>query len=337
MISTKNLISSINEVPTEWVFEYYLNLEEKLTGQTVQIRSVFNPRERTPSMFLFPGEISTNKYFFKDYSTGNAGSSIKLVMLLNNIPYWKAKLKVIQDYNEYTLDTKYTPLKEFKVHNKYQVDDYEIRHWTNFDQNYWSMYKINSRLLEAYNVSPLTYYTMSKEEDGKRKVIKIEGRNIYGYFKDDGTLYKIYQPKVKKKKFIKVRNYIQGSEQLKYDKEFLIICSSLKDMLAFNKLKITNGECIAPDSENTLIPEAALNKITEKYKDVCVVFDNDEAGIRSMKRYQDKFNFKYVILDLEKDISDAVKKYGIDKTRNTLFKLLKEQLRPNERTIKNTN
>ena len=38
-------------------------------------------------------------------------------MLLNNVPYWKAKLKVIQDYNEYTLDTKYTPLKEFKVHN----------------------------------------------------------------------------------------------------------------------------------------------------------------------------------------------------------------------------
>ena len=194
------------------------------------------------------------------------------------------------------------------------------------------MYKINSRLLEAYNVSPLSYYIMSKEEDDKKQMIKIEGRNIYGYFKNDGTLYKVYQPKVKKKKFIKVRNYIQGSEQLKYNKEFLIICSSLKDLLAFNKLKITNGECIAPDSENTLIPEAALNKITEKYNDVCVVFDNDDAGIKSMKKYQDKFNFKYVILDLEKDISDSVKKYGIEKTRDILFKLLKQQLRPNETT-----
>ena len=273
-----------------------------------------------------------NVYYFKDYSSGNGGDSIKLVMLLFDAQYWKAKLKIIQDYNEYTLNTKYTPLKEFKIYNKYQVTDYEIRHWSNFDQNYWSMYKINSRLLETYNVSPLAYYIMSKEEDNKKKVIKIEGRNIYGYFKDDGTLYKIYQPKVKKKKFIKVRNYIQGSEQLKYDKEFLIICSSLKDLLAFNKLKITNGECIAPDSENTLIPETALNKITEKYNDVCVVFDNDDAGIKSMKKYQDKFNFKYVILDLEKDISDSVKKYGIEKTRDILFKLLKQQLRSNETT-----
>jgi len=334
MISTKNLISTIEEVPTEWIFEYYLNLEEKLTGQTIQIKSIFNPRERTPSMFIFPGDTDTNKYFFKDYSSGNAGNAVKLVMLLSDVPYWKAKLKVIQDYNEYKLNNKYAPIKEFKVYNKYQVTDYEIRHWTNLDQNYWSMYKINSRLLEVYNVSPLAYYTMSKEEDSKKKVIKIEGRNIYGYFKEDGTLYKVYQPKVRKNKFIKVRNYIQGSEQLKYDKEFLIICSSLKDLLAFNKLKITNGECIAPDSENTLIPEPALKKITEKYNDVCVVFDNDEAGIKSMKKYQDKFNFKYVILDLEKDISDAVKAHGIEKTRDTLFKLLKQQLRPNETTTK---
>ena len=334
MISTKNLISRIDEVPTEWIFEYYLNLEEKLTGQTIQIKSIFNPRERTPSMFIFPGDTDTDKYFFKDYSSGNTGNAVKLVMLLSDVPYWKAKLKVIQDYNEYKLNNKYAPIKEFKVYNKYQVTDYEIRHWTNFDQNYWSMYKINSRLLEAYNVSPLAYYIMSKEEDDKKKVIKIEGRNIYGYFKDDGTLYKVYQPKVRKKKFIKVKNYIQGSEQLKYDKEFLIICSSLKDLLAFNKLKITNGECIAPDSENTLIPELALRKITEKYNDVCVVFDNDEAGVKSMKKYQDKFNFKYVILDLEKDISDAVKAHGIEKTRDTLFKLLKQQLRSNETTTK---
>lgn len=326
MISTKNLISTLKEVPTEWIFENYLNLSEQLNGQNIKIRSVFNPAEKTDSMFILFDSLK-NVYYFKDHSSGIGGTGYKLVMSLFDIPFWKAKLKIIKDYNEYLLNNKYTPIKEFKVYNKYQVTDYEIRHWTNLDQNYWTMYKITSKMLEEYNVSPLSYYVMSKTEDDKEKVIKIEGRNIYGYFKDDGTLYKIYQPKVKKKKFIKVKNYIQGSEQLKYDKEFLIICSSLKDLLAFNKLKIKNAECIAPDSENTLIPEVALQKITSYYKDVCVVFDNDEAGIKSMGRYQDKFNFKYVILDLEKDISDSVKKHGIDKTRNILFKLLKAKLR----------
>ena len=74
--------------------------------------------------------------------------------------------------------------------------------------------------------------------------------------------------------------------------------------------------------------------LTEKYNDVCVVFDNDEAGIKSMEKYKTKFNFKYVILDLEKDISDTVKVHGIEKTKNTLFKLLKQQLRPNETATK---
>ncbi len=47
----------------------------------------------------------------------------------------------------------------------------------------------------------------------------------------DGTLYKIYQPKVQKKKFIKVTDYIQGSDQLA-GHNHLVITSSLKDILS---------------------------------------------------------------------------------------------------------
>ena len=142
MISTKNLISTIEEVPTEWIFEHYLTLTESLSGQNIQIKSVFNPREKTPSMFILFDSVE-NVYYFKDHSSGKAGSAINLIMLLFDLPYWKAKLKIIQDYNEYILNNDYAPIKEFKANNKYQVTDYEIRHWTNLDQNYWTMYKIN--------------------------------------------------------------------------------------------------------------------------------------------------------------------------------------------------
>ena len=46
MISTKGLISNVRDVPEEWVYEYYLNLKEKLTGQTIKMLSAFNSKER---------------------------------------------------------------------------------------------------------------------------------------------------------------------------------------------------------------------------------------------------------------------------------------------------
>ena len=44
MISTKHIISDLSDVPREWVFENYLNLKEKLTGQDVKILSAFNSK-----------------------------------------------------------------------------------------------------------------------------------------------------------------------------------------------------------------------------------------------------------------------------------------------------
>ena len=46
MISTKNIVIDINNVPSYWIFEYFLNLPEKLTGQDIKIKSI-ETRTRT--------------------------------------------------------------------------------------------------------------------------------------------------------------------------------------------------------------------------------------------------------------------------------------------------
>jgi hypothetical protein len=326
MISTKNLICDLADVPREWAFEHYLNLTEKLTGQDIKMKSVFNPREKTPSMCIYIDRNSI--YKFKDFSSGNGGDSIALVQSLFNLPTrGSASYKIIEDYNQYVLNNGYNPIKSYKQHSKFKVTDYEMRHWNTLDQKYWMKYHIGSRLLSRYNVVPLEYYVMTKtDENDVVSSITIKGNYMYGYFKDDGTLYKIYQPKVKDSKFIKVRDYIQGSEQLTYDKPYLIITSSLKDLMAYNKLKISNSESIAPDSENTMIPENIMNSISSKYKGVCVLFDNDEAGIKAAEKYKLKYGFNYIVLNLEKDLSDSIEKHGVEKTRNVLLPLLKEVL-----------
>ena len=96
--------------------------------------------------------------------------------------------------------------------------------------------------------------------------------------------------------------------------------------MVFQKLKITNAECIAPDSENTMIPESTVNKLSKRYKSIIVLFDNDEPGIKAAERYKLKYNFNYAVLPMEKDLSDSVAKHGIDKVRDMLLPLLKQAL-----------
>jgi hypothetical protein len=326
MISTKNLIYDLADVPREWIFEHYLNLTEKLTGQDLKIKSVFNLREKTPSMCIYMD--TNNIYKFKDFSSGNGGDTLSLVQNLFNLSTrGHASFKIIEDYNQYVLNNGHNPINSYKQQSRYKVTDYEIRHWNNLDQKYWMEYKIGSKLLEKYNVSPLEYYIMQKADENEvLSSITIKGNYIYGYFKEDGTLYKIYQPKVKDSKFIKVRDYIQGSEQLTYDKPYLIITSSLKDLMAYNKLRLVNSEAIAPDSENTMIPENIMSSISSKCKQICLLFDNDEPGIKAAEKYKTKYGFNYVVLPMEKDLSDSIAKHGVDKVRDVLLPLLKEAL-----------
>lgn len=325
MISTKNIIGSINDVPAEWVFEHYLSLSEKLTGQDLKMYSVFKT-EKTPSMFLYFNP-SNNEYRFKDFSSGKQGTKTTLVSELFDLSYAGAVNKICNDYEQFLKDNNYCSVNEYKIHNKYKVSDYEMRHWTNLDGKYWTKFKINSSLLERYNVSGLSYFTMQKEEeDGKISELTFKGNHIYGYFRSDGSLYKIYLPNNSNKKFIKIQNYIQGMDQLKYDKEYLVITSSLKDLMTLVKIGYKNVESIAPDSENTMIAEQYITSLKKKYKKLIVLFDNDEAGIEAAKKYQERYEISYVVLDMSKDLSDSVRDFGIQKVKETLHGLFKKLL-----------
>lgn len=324
MISTKNLISAITDVPVEWVFEYYLNLNERLVGQDLKILSVFNPKDKVPSMCLY----HDGTYKFKDFSSGFQGDNLELVRYMFNLEHrWQAASKIINDYQEFVNNNSKRHAYDTVSQDRYKVVDYEIRHWQEHDQNYWLRFHIGSKMLEFYNVMPLSYYVMEKTEaNGQIKSFKHVNGYIYGYFKNDGTLYKIYKPLDKDNKFTKVQNYIQGSEQLSFDKKYLVITSSLKDLMSFKKLKIQGVEVIAPDSENSMLAETTMSKLIRQYTKIFVIFDNDEPGIKAAERYHSKYNIPYIVLPLEKDIADSVEKHGIDKTREVLFGLLKQAL-----------
>jgi hypothetical protein len=137
---------------------------------------------------------------------------------------------------------------------------------------------------------------------------------VYGYFTDSGVLYKVYQPDNQDMKFITTDPYIQGWDQVE-NKSRLFICSSLKDIMSLESLGI-DGDYIAPNSESS-----GINSIIEwikAYDQKYVIFDNDEAGIRAMKKYESTYGIPCITLNLSKDISDSIRDHGAKKVKEYL-------------------
>lgn len=322
MIKTTSIVTEYSDVPHAWPFEHYLNLNEKLTGQDVKIHSVFNAKDKNPSLCVF---MKQDKYCYKDFSADKGGDAISLVKeLFNYSTRWDALQKIVIDYNDFILTNGKTAITEFKRRAKYQVSGFKLRNWTDFDEKYWMRYKINSKILDFYNVSPLSEFTITLE--GTDKSHKIRAAKMYGYFKKNGELYKIYQPMSQDFKFFKVANHIQGYEQLTYNVPYLVICSSLKDAMSFTKLGFKNAEVIAPDSENSKLPEKVIEKLKEKYKAVCTLFDNDEAGLRAMMSYKELYDIPGAHLKLEKDLADSIEAHGLTNTRIAIYPVLTKAL-----------
>lgn len=320
MFKTKNLVHNVKDVPVAWIFETFCNLNQKLVGQDIKIKSLFNSKDRTPSMCIY---LDSNKiYKFKDFSTGRGGSAVDVVKELHSLTFHKAAELIVEKYNDYVLHNNGGyDVKEFKEQTKYKVTNFVFRSWSTQDQYFWTQFNIGSKLLEEHHVRPLDYYTMAKDD----KALHIKGNYLYGYFKADGSLYKIYQPKTLDKKFIKVADYIQGSEQLK-NHPYLIITSSLKDLMALKSLKLSM-DIIAPDSENTLIKRDKMEDYIAKYKKVLVLFDNDEPGIKAMQKYAETYpSVDICLLPMSKDPSDSIRDFGAKEVRNKLVPIINKRL-----------
>lgn len=323
MLSTKFLISSPSQVPDRWIFERYCKLTEKLIGQDVKILSLFNPKDKIPSLVIY---YKDGRYKFKDFSNGNGGDGFKLVADLNGISYGESVIKVMGEYNDFVLDNGDYRIGEFKKHSRYKISEFCKRSWNVLDRDYWMSYGIGSVELEEYWIYPLSFYKMEKEENGEMKELNISGQYIYGYFKENGELYKIYQPKIKEKKFINTRDYIQGIEQLKYGCPNLLIGSSMKDILCFKQFNWP-FEVVAPGSENTMIRKEVIETWKHKYNLISVLFDNDDPGIKAAKKYQQEYGIPNIFLPMEKDISDSVQKNGPVEVMKVLHPQLKELIK----------
>jgi|TARA_B110000259_G_scaffold49673_1_gene58278 hypothetical protein len=323
MFNTKNIVLDERNIPSTWVFQYYLNLPEQLTGQNIKIKSIFNPNDKTPSFCIYVNE-TIMQYKFKDFSTGKNGNKVDLVKSIFNIEYPEASRKIVKDYNMF-VKTNGVQKIDFKPESKWVINYIKERSWTITDKKYWLSFRIGKTILDEFNVRPIEYYTLVKENSNKVENLRCGSKWCYGYFDKNGEVYKIYQPFSKKYKFYKAKSYLQGIDQLKFNKPYLVICSSLKDALCLKGMGY-NVEVLAPDSENTIIKPHIIEHLKKKYKKVITLFDNDQAGLEAIEKYKNLYGLHGCVLSMSKDISDAIKNYGLNEVHAILKPLLKQTL-----------
>lgn len=314
MIKTKNLIGTVSQIPSNWVYQYYLGCPV-LDGQNIMIKSPFNPKDSNPSMsiYLWKGK----EYRWQDFSAGKSGGVVDLVMEMGSIGYIEATYKIIQDYNKSILDGNGTPVIEFKERAKYRVIDCPKRAWDMTDDMYWNHYELGETNLSYLEAYPLKSYTLSNGE----KQLKIQGFHIYGYFTKEGELYKIYQPMVRDRKFLCMKNWISGLEQLQYKYPTIVLTSSLKDIASL-LATLLPLEVVAANSETTILKEAVIDEFKSKYKNVLTLMNSDSAGERAAAKYKELYGLESINLGMEKDPSDSIKKHGSGKVKSALISAL---------------
>ena len=324
MIQTIHYNNKNFPIPSNRMMEKLCDLDEELEGQSVKIKSIFNKDDKDPSMVIFFAD-EDGIYRFKDFSSGNYGDAIDIAMHVYQIAdrqnAYRKMLDVFKDNTEIPR-TINSFIKETK-----EISEYKIRKWNNHDAAYWKQFGIGGVFLKEYNIKPLESYIIKMTRGEIITYLDFNHNQCYGYFNNAGELCKIYQPMRKSAKFLKVKEYTQGEEQISYDKKCLIIASSLKDIGAFKALKYPDIDLIAPDSENVTITQHQIDKYRQHYDFIFTMFDNDVAGMKAMKLYKELYGIPYIYFNVEKDLAECVKQHGIISTRIFFTPVFKDAIK----------
>jgi hypothetical protein len=323
----------LDKIPSEWIYDYYLNIKENYNGRTIKIKSPFTD-EITPSFCIYK---RNNEFLFNDFSYGFGGDGVKLVQKLlekklnRYVSLTETETTIVKDYNKYIKDNgEYIRQYENLNLNLYHwVCDYNLRPFNQRDYEYWyKNYNINNDILNKYNVKAVSNFKLYKKYNNNyiKSLPNVSGDFIYIYLTKDNIIHTIYQPFSSLYKFIKLFTVIYGEEQLKSNADYLIIGSSLKDIMAMDSMSLPNLDFISGVNENVLLKKEKIVYYKKKYKHIFTLLDNDATGIKSMQKYKNIYNIPFLYLPFEKDFTDSVKVHGIQTIKNYFITTINKKI-----------
>lgn len=260
---------------------------------------------------------------FKDFGTGNCYNCFNMVMEMFHCDYWDALKKIANDFH--ILESDIINLKGYvKKVDSIKIKDtkptkiqVEIKDYTDKELKWWKRYGIDKDCLDKYKV-----YSCAHVFVNDRIVAEAtDSQPIYGYYGNQSKqteLWRCYFPKRKTYRFLSnwPAKKLQGYDQLPKTAENLVITKSMKDCMCFNSIGIA---ACAPCSETLFVESATLDNLKKRFKNIVVLYDNDEAGISNILKIEAEHpDLKCVFIPTtykSKDISDFYKNHGKEKTK----------------------
>lgn len=285
--------------------EYYL-------GIPIQHGLVRSPlrKDRRPTC----GFIRSRKgeLLFNDLSGDFCGDAVAVVARQQGLTYNQAVQYIAKDQGLVDGTVKPITKKEYPIIDETPAKiDVKLQEWSSDSLKYWSDYGISVETLKTFNVFPLSVIWLNN------KVYSLPKKYpVYGYYFGNNE-WKIYWPHRKERRFITNTTAIQGMQQLKIYSGCspdVVVTKSLKDIMVFHELGIP---AVAPQGEGQSVPAELFDTLDSMFDNVIVNYDYDHTGIRAMNKIRKEHNvFCLSIKPPEpKDISDFVKKYGMEETR----------------------
>lgn len=320
-LSKKNLYKVSSAVE---IFRYYVG-EFKISQR---MSSPFRT-DKNPSFAIYYNKWK-DEIRFKDFASIE-GDCVTLVATMYGLSYFDAMRKINSDLKlglgfdgnfqccddrvEFTGEN----LSDAEVIKKSKkLIQFKPKKFSEEDYAYWKQYGITKEILIKYHV-----YSAQSVFLNKVKVWGYSKSNpifVYHFPRTDNI--KAYRPFGEKyKKWLSNASNdwdIQGYDQLDETGDLLILTKSMKDVMVLHTMGI---EAIATHGENHYINPDFIRHIKKRFKNIVVMYDDDEAGRLGASRLQEDFDIPSIFLEISdgtKDISDYVKDFGYDYAKEYL-------------------
>lgn len=271
-------------------------------------------KDNHPSFAIYSKDGVHVKY--KDFATGDSGNIFNLLQNMWNLSFKDMLAKINENTIQGIVTTKTGGRKVSVARSKIEC---KIREWKKHDFEYWNQFGITEVWLKYAEIYPVSHVFVTKPEGERYTFIADKYAYAYVEHKENNTAVKIYQPYNKKR--CKWLSGFDGSVISLWTKipetgDKVVICSSVKDALClWCNLGIP---AIAVQGEGYAISETAKNELLRRYKEVYILFDNDEAGLKDGASLASRTGFKNLILPKINDAKDIAELY--QKTDKQEFK-----------------
>lgn len=322
-ISLDQILSKVSEID---ILNYYFKIDRVPIVISSPLRI-----DKHPSFGFYSS--NGNKIHWIDFSNKESGGTFDLLMKYWDKNYQEVLLQVLTDLpniittNNHVINT----TRVVSTRNPSIKTDLKckVREWKDHDIAYWNSFGVSVEWLKYAEVYPISH-TILIREDGQKHIF-LADKYAYAYVerKEGKITLKIYQPfNTKGYKWFNKHNKSVISLWTKVPEigDKIIICSSMKDALCV--WSNTGIPCIAIQAEGYTISDTAVNELRRRYKEIYILLDNDEAGLKDGLSLSKSTGFINLVLpkyEGAKDSSDLYKALNNkEKFKQVIFNLINE-------------